>query len=338
MINPSELTKLWDISHSGRMPVKDLLKLYMQKLIDDGKMMRLRDIKKMDILDTMGFMSPPDNGYGMPHIGRFSKEEREIGDRLGWYAYIPCFEKGAVKFNTFRYIVFEMIEIDPENKSMKIKLRDYIKSVKEVWEMGVGVTIVITDTSSGNINKIRYEIEDKQNFEELYTMYSAKDLGWTKSDYRLWLDTIVANAKTVTKEIKDQSGSDQCEELALAFMGTIVRCNAMLEMNKPSRPIKKENIAPGKRKIAYEKGKNPERKIRNVGALRVQSKEIPRKPSLETVITYKTAKWSVRGHIRRYKNGKEVYIKPSIRTRKALAGTEKTTATTIRFKKKKGCE
>ena len=44
----------------------------------------------------------------------------------------------------------------------------------------------------------------------------------------------------------------------------------MLEMNKPSRPVKKEGTkgAGAKRKTAYEKGAEPERKTRYVGALR----------------------------------------------------------------------
>lgn len=91
----------------------ELLKFYIQKLVDDGKMMKLSDVKRMNILDTTEFLAPPDNGYGMPSFGPASPQEREIMDKMGWYSNIPCFEKGAIRVNTFRYIVFEVLEIDP---------------------------------------------------------------------------------------------------------------------------------------------------------------------------------------------------------------------------------
>lgn len=316
-----------------------ILKSYMQKLMDDGKMMKFRDVKKMDILDTMDLLPPPDNGYGVPSFENATEEEKAAIKRLGWYSCIPCFEKGALKINTFRYIVFEVLEMDAENQSVKIRLRDYMKPDESFWQMGVGATVTIKASQfideTGNEHYVHLALEEKQNFEDLYTMYSAKELGWSKSEYKQWMDIIVANASEVTKEVKQQIDGDQCDQLANTFILIINRCNAMLEMNKPSRPIKK-SVSSGNRTVSYEKGKSPERKIRMVGTLRVQSKEIPRKPCLESIITYKTAKWTVRGHVRRYKNGKEVYIKPTTRTRKALADTNETTATTIRFKKKKG--
>lgn len=315
----------------------ELLKFYIQKLVDDGKMMKLSDVKRMNILDTTEFLAPPDNGYGMPSFGPASPQEREIMDKMGWYSNIPCFEKGAIRVNTFRYIVFEVLEIDPEKGSLRIRLRDYMKPDESIWQMGVGITAEIQkDWHAEDIKTNRFRnliIEEKQNFENLYTMYSAKDLGWSKEDYKQWLDIIVKNAKLTTEQYVKQSGVDQCEHLLRTFILLIVRCNVMLEKNKPSRPIGSKKSA-GERKISYEKDRSPKRKIRMVGSLRVQSKDIPRLPSLETVVTYRTAKWMVRGHVRHYKNGKTVYIQPRLHKRKALEGSDETTATTIRFKKK----
>ena len=320
----------------------NLFRSYMQKLMDDGRMLRFSEVKKMDILDITGIFPPPDNGYGMPSFGRANEEEKEALRRLDWYAGIPCFEKGALKLNRCRYIVFEVLEIDPENKSAKISIRDYLKPEGQIWQMGVGATVVIgaagIKDETGREHFYRADIESRENFVDLYTLYSAKDLHWSESDYEQWMKTFVNHSRISAAAIAAKTkGLDQCDSLVNMFVLIVSRCNAMLEMNKPSRPVKKESTkgAGAKRKTAYEKGAEPERKTRYVGALRVQSHNVPKKPCYETVVTYKVAKWNVRGHVRHYKSGKDVYIKPGMRTRKALEGSDKTTATTIRFRKKK---
>lgn len=321
--------------------ISGLIKRYMQKLEDDEKMVRLRDIKKMDILDATGILKKPHDKWSIPGLNPATDEEAAVIKRLGWYAYVPCFEKGAIKFNTFRYVTFDILEINPEDQNIKIQITDYLKPHDGIWQKGTSATVVIyasiplEDDGSGIERYICLRLADRENYEDLYTIYSAKELGWSKAEYKTWIDVVVQNSIDSTKYCKEQQeGHDQCEQLAMVFALIIVRCNILLEMNKPSRPIN-TGIFSGHRKTVYEKGKAPERRIRNVGALRVQSKSVPKRPCMETVVTYKTAKWSVRGHVRHYKSGKEVYIKPSTRKRKALADTDETTATTIRFKKKK---
>ena len=127
-----------------------LFRSYMQKLIDDGRMLRLSQIKDMDILDTTEFLPLPNNDYGAPSVSEANEEEKEVLSRLGWYAGIPCFEKGALKINKFRYIVFEVLEIDPEEKRARIKVRDYLKCEDQVWQMGVGATFIINKDEKGD--------------------------------------------------------------------------------------------------------------------------------------------------------------------------------------------
>lgn len=338
--------------------ISGLIRRYMQKLEDDKKMVRLRDIKKMNILDATGILKKPQDKWSIPGLNPATDEEAAVIKRLGWYAYVPCFEKGAIKFNTFRYVTFEILEINPEEQNIKIQITDYLKPHDGIWQKGTSATVVIEmaeisddvpidyhnvpyasipleDDGSSIERYICLRLDDRENYEDLYTIYSAKGLGWSKAEYKTWMDVVVQNSIDSTKYYKEQQeGHDQCEQLAMLFALIIVRCNILLEMNKPSRPVN-TGTSSRHRKIVYEKGEAPERRIRNVGALRVQSKDVPKRPCMETVVTYKTAKWSVRGHIRHYKSGKEVYIKPSTRTRKALVDTDEATATTIRFKKKK---
>ena len=62
-----------------------LVRSYMQKLIDDGRMLRLSQIKDMDILDTTEFLPLPNNDYGAPSVSETNEEEKEVLSRLGWF-------------------------------------------------------------------------------------------------------------------------------------------------------------------------------------------------------------------------------------------------------------
>lgn len=316
-----------------------LMRSYMQKLIDNECMYKLSQVKKLDILDITGFTNPPDNGYGIPNFPPATEDEKEAINKLGWYAFIPCFEIGAIKLNKFRYIVFCVEEINPERQLVRVRVADYFKA-DDLWQIGV-MTVVkaklldVKDPETGTNHYVNAFHTEDAGFEDMYTLYDREDLGWSENDWQFWMDTVVKNAILVKEEMQKLRGTNQCDQLARIFTLLICRCNSMLELNKPSRPVKPKTVPGAARKVTYEKGAAPERKTRMVGSLRVQSENIPRKPCLETVITYKVAKWTVRGHTRHYKSGKTVYINPTVRKRKALEGTDEMTATTIRFKKKK---
>lgn len=332
--------KMRNVLQQTQSEVGRLLKEYFQKLLQDGNMLRLSEIKKMNILDTTSFLGQPDNDYSMPVIKPAVAEERDAIQKMNWYAFVPCFEEGAVKVNKFRYMVYKVDEIDPEERYIIVTVRDYMR-IEGQWQPGVTVSVKVSVPAAGvHDDEARYIQIDQvggQTHAELYTMYTAKELGWSPYDWKLWDEIVVHNATKTREEMIDKYQTDQLEQLATIFIHTISRCNAMLEMNKPSRPIsqKTDGSPKGKRHVSYESGAAPKHKVRTVGALRVQSENIPRKPCLETVVTYKVAKWTVRGHIRRYRNGKEVYIKPAVHQRKALAQTGEATTTTIRFKKRK---
>ncbi len=337
--------------------IGELLRSYLQKMIDEKQMLKLSEVKKMNILDTTSFLPPPDNGYGLPGCGQAGPEIKKAIEDLGWYAFIPCFETGAVKLNKFRYFIFEVEEIDPEKEVVTIRLHDYMKPEEGLWQPGVSTTMAVrrvdrnknlgetSNFKSGSMimsdKESKYYVEiahyDDLNFIEMYTMYSPDELGWTKEQHKVWMETVVKNSKDTTDYVYRKYDTDQCDQLAGVFTVIISRCNAMLELNKPSRPVGTKRAGTGSSKcfVAYEDGEAPKRIIRNVGLLRVQSESVPKRPRFETVITYKMAKWTVRGHVRHYKNGKEVYIKPSVKTRKALKDTGQVTASTIRFRKKK---
>lgn len=324
--------------------LEGLLRSYMQKLTDEKLMLRLSQVKKMDILDTTAFLTPPDNEYGIPVVHHMAPKEQEVVGRLGWYSIVPCFEEGAVKLNRFRYIVFKILDMDPEKQQVTIRLYDYMK-MDGLWQSGVSTTMMASAMPhvpgmEGTMDVSHHMVirhKDDLDFPGLYTMYEPYELGWSEKDWTLWMDTVVRHSRITVEELSRKKNTDACAQLASVFTKVISRCNVLLELNKPSRPVRAVDGNRTHRKctVTCQDGDTPKRVVRNVGALRVQSEKIPRKPCLETVVTYKVARWTVRGHMRHYKSGKSVYVKPGTRTRKALADTGQATATTVRFRRKK---
>lgn len=88
---------------------------------------------------------------------------------------------------------------------------------------------------------------------------------------------------------------------------------------KPSKPTR-ANPTPTKEKptTAYDQSTQDERKIRTIGTISITSKSVPHAPTQKSAAKYVIASWQTRGHIRHYKSGKTVYIKPSIHHRHAL--------------------
>ena len=63
---------------------------------------------------------------------------------------------------------------------------------------------------------------------------------------------------------------------------------------------------------------NNDRTFHIIDMITVLSSEKPRRPSAKSIAKYKTLIWQTRGHIRHYKNGKTVYIKPYTCRRKNI--------------------
>lgn len=303
-----------------------LLRSFVSILLGKKQMLRLSEVKKMNVLDACALLPEDENEYTAPSIPPVSEEEQKFADKLGWYALVPCFESGALRINKFRYLVFEVQSIDPEKRELAVRIHDYMR-IRSLWQPGISVTAHVRVKT---LPSVAVACTDPRTFADLYTSLSRKELGWSEEDYRFWMDTVVENARIKEASIPD-GYMKSCESIAAIFFRVLMRCNLLLSQEKPSRPVNQKGG--GKREIRYEKEMTPVRKVRMVGPLKVQSEKPPKAPCLETVVTYKTASWTVRGHVRRYKNGKTVYIKPTVRKRKALTGGEEHPTTTIRFRK-----
>ena len=105
------------------------------------------------------------------------------------------------------------------------------------------------------------------------------------------------------------------------FSNLIVVANYELWLNKPKairekKAEEKQHVK--KTSVADEAASQPKKLTRVVGGIKMQSAKVPRFPTKESVVHYKTAVWKARGGVRRMKDGRLIPFKESVRHRKCL--------------------
>ena len=170
----------------------------------------------------------------------------------------------------------------------------------------------------------QYKIRTTGSFAELYTKILPKQLGWNRTMVKFWEAVTLQNAVDQDEKFR-RCGIDPADQLARYFIQSICLSNYFLSKHKPvqldkdagtkepdTESIKKEPV------LQPIDPNQPIKHVRKVGVIQFVSNKPPRKPSQKTARQYHVAVWTVRGHVRKYANGKTVYIRPTVRRRKAL--------------------
>lgn len=253
-----------------------------------------------------------------------SDEESQFASNNQMFSQIPCYDKGVLQINKYRYIYYEILNLDLKDKTIKIFIQDYFKD-NNIWQVGIAMTIDsdFNDIKSSNI--VTYPM--------IYQALSPDNFNWSEIDKLIWKINI-ENAEKLQKTI-EQRGYDMARSLTITFIKAVVKANYMLSLYKPSRGKRTNKIKSAKRTIVTDaNAQQPTKLIRTVGPITFQSEKPPKQPTDDTVIHYRTASWTTRGHTRTYKNGKTVYVKESIHKRKCLQNEDTTTPQNIiQFKK-----
>lgn len=270
----------------------------------------------------------PPNIYSKdPEFKKWEKENH-------WLCAIPCFETGTIRITPYRYATWEIKTLDLENAIMVIAIQQYTSTEATPWEPGIQGTyhLAFTDATEKTICNMSYN-----TYPQIYKKLNYKtQLHWNDEDIKKWNSHIIQGAENAMAEF-DHAHTNPGELLLKMFMTIIARVNYELSKHKASRP--KQTPAT----VSYEKPKiitqeNPQERtqfVRTIGGLSVKSEKPPKPPTKRTVIHYSTATWPVKGHVRKYKNGKTVYIKPTVKHRKALQSqTDKPLQTIINFPEK----
>lgn len=317
---------------------------YNQELVLRKLALSQDELQALDCIDMRAIGAKSADKHTVPELNLPDELSKGLTDYIndtdmGFYRTLPCFSEGALRLNTDRYIYFKVLHIDLENRKYKVLLRDYANAVsngEKLWQPGVyGITTVMNEPDSDSY-EIKAEEPDCTLFYDIYRQISPKELGWNRIQKTAWTEIALANAKSASDKMK-QAGTNNVIQLACLFLRYITIANFILENNKPKiapgqkekqehnkRISKKSKSMPKESSQAQEQPDNavldaiPEKLIRNIGLIKIVSTRTPKVFSSKSIRNYKIPSWTSRGHTRKYKSGKIVYVRPAVHHRKAL--------------------
>lgn len=303
---------------------------YKDEMIKAGISMRYSEIKKKDTIDLRSLQpDPSDTGstklfssYPVTKSEKYRDYLKNLDRQSALCNAIPPLSECVFRLSETQRIHVKVMEIDEPGFTVTLKLDLYV---------GNGSAFDITTSSTLKFIFMEDMHVVVKKMDGCFTAYEQnkriphRTLEWNQNDVTLW-ETIneqyykeyYSALLDVTKKTNDDN--DECVALGHTAMMAISICNYMLETNKvstkrTSRTHTKSTMASSD---AIESTKN-ELKVRTIGTIKVTSKDMPRKVTIENIRHYRTPIWKARGGIRHYKNGKTVRFKESIRVRKALA-------------------
>lgn len=323
---------------------------YVEKLVLASEDLKTTgELRSMDTID-MGSMEDTPFHDGL--MERYISYAATLSHPA--YAFLPCFEEGVfvlpdVKGTTPNIIHFKVLEINEELERLRIRIRDYCRS-RQSLDPGIGCDISIhasrcADKNDPDAPVIEIDPDSRISFVDLYVRVLPKDLGWNRAQARRWRKGVLQNAVDQAARWETSVGYSAYDMLSYQFVSACLAVNAALASNRPviekdqdpdtkrEDPVRKADTKPD---AAREPVKAPvpvpvpERRVRSIGLIRFKSDRAPR-PGNKAVRNYKLASWTARGHVRHYKSGKQVYIKPMVKHRKAASTTHAPAPSTIKI-------
>lgn len=313
---------------------------YNRALVEKGLAMSKSDIMALDRIDMSALARKNGEKNQIPELAVDESLRLQVrlfskNPDMGFYRQIPCFSEGVIRVNVDRYVYFKMLGMDIESESFRVFLRDYaeVKSPlpgqPAVWQPGVYGTVDLRFRRDTGSCEITVDPDNCGTFSAIYRQVPPKELGWDKIRREAWKHIAQANAERARTKF-EKAGTHPVVRLAEVFSSYVVLSNYVLETNKAK-------LAPGQARRASnsntESNKSdagavgkpdmsrqdiPDKLVRNVGLIRVVSERPPRTFSSKSSRNYRIPSWTARGHVRTYKSGKTVYVRPTVRHRKSL--------------------
>lgn len=310
---------------------QELLAEYNAALVERGLAKSRDALEAMDTIDIRGIAGPrmAETPSELPSPSAMLEPDTYlayIASEPPLYQILPCFEKGVIRANMDRYFEFELLSVDTDARELRVFLHDYTyRRTTGLWEPGVYGNLTLMYGLEDAQVSIKGADSDLVTFDRIYRMLDLKSLGWDNARRTLWKRTAVAHADAHKAARKSEARNDVVE-LARIFLAYVTICNFYLATRKP---VAAKRRAPGKARTGKDAQNRaaaappPERLVRTVGPIRIVSARVPRPAGAlsNTLRRYRVAEWTSRGHVRHYKTGKTVWIRPATHKRKALSGT-----------------
>lgn len=318
----------------------DQFRQYNEALVARRLAMPKDDVMAQDMVDARAAGRPTKERSEIPELSVPDEMSAFMNDpNAGFYRVLPCFSKGVFRVNDGRFFWFEMLSVDVEARTFRVALRDYREMMYAhgglLWEPGIyGIADIALVAGTGEY-EVRATDADSHLFHEIYRQVQPSELGWDKFQKDAWKYLALANAKASEARLKE-NGTNNVIQLARLFLRYTSFSNFVLESNRAELAPGQEAAVERNREITKTKSNKsgdgakksipasdiPEKLVRNVGILRVKSVRPPRPVSSKSIRNYKIPSWTARGHVRRYKSGKTVYVKPSVHHRRSLSNPD----------------
>ena len=261
----SDHLKLYETTNE----LQDLIKEYNFKLIDKGLAVKRSQLRKNDTINVQDICNyPNDDEWSLPEIpfNKFDIEKTIYEMPNLWHYLIPCFKTGILQLNTARYIYFDVINTNTENKSITVELIDYFRD-DVIWQRGISETVTFKlkdfnqdafqkkmsiystqlllkqkgDLSRNEIfteicvtvlgNFIRNVITEhnQMTYADIYQLLSIDDLKWTNYQYDLWKKIIIKYSQKFLDLTERQKHFDS---LLMWYTAFIIASNIAIEQTK----------------------------------------------------------------------------------------------------------
>lgn len=248
---------------------------------------------------------------------------------------IPCFETGVLvnpEGPSTTYTHWTVNTINLEKRFYEITLHMYTKGRDEngaVWSPSIRVHTIIDFHDPQKVTQ-SYVHEDCMGLTDIVTAIPYNKLKWSPFDIEVWKNTMVTLTKTQEEMYPEKYDMEYHENVVFQFTQAMTYVNVLLSQNKAKIKPNPKPADDGERKTQaqFDPEKQAERKVRTIGPVSIRSRSVPHAPTKKSVVKYTMESWNRRGHMRHYKSGKVVYIKPTTPHRHALKNTESKPAPT----------
>lgn len=257
--------------------------------------------------------------YQFKTDGEFADEKKYVAEH-DWEKLIPCYTKGLYKIHPNRYIYYNVTDINKDECKLTVFHQEYI-NVGNYFLPGHSskATISISSDRNDKDNCFTVERHEFQNETSLYKPITPKQLNLTDFETKFYRQLI--NDMTKSDKIYNNALTN---ELNRAFIKATIRTNFLLSKYKTTRENNSyyvKNDTKNEKNIIYDAPQS--HYVQRIGPADIYNDTAPKqtvRKQRTNDVHYKIPEWDTRGHIRHYKSGKTVYVKPSVHKRQGMTG------------------
>lgn len=320
---------LYEASRKMTARMRPFVEKFIQALIKAGIMPSDDELAK---LDSIRLPKAVPDGVIQAVSADQANPPQDINEMV--FRLLPCFTSGIISKpdgEVESVFIWTVHTVDIEHQVIELSLQHEIHcNGRRVPNMNIKhafVQVTRDPESPAYLWHVQHKTEThSEPLDLIVSKLSARKLNWTDGDYQFWEDAVIRMArKTRLKYDPDNQGIVQ-QAVLQEFLSLMILVNYVLGQQKLRRKAAQQTVDT----TPHEDRPRPEIKLdtqtppaetrvnRVLCGIVFSSTQLPKKPSMRTLVQYRTAAWSVRGHVRHYKSGKTAYIQPTVRKRHAL--------------------